>query len=129
MKFRLLLHFCLLVFFLTLISSCEYGFIEFETVEPDPDPDVELSFSDEIIPIFNNKCNMTGCHTAGHFAVDLTPENAWQDIHDKGLLDLENPANSSFYTKLVEPGTHDNRSLPAEQQKILQWITEGAKNN
>ena len=129
MKFRLLLFYCMLIVSLTMISSCEYGFIDFEEEDPNIDPTEELSFSEKIIPIFNNKCNTTGCHTAGHFSVDLTPENAWKDIHDKGLVDIENPADSKFYTKIANPGTHDNRSLPNEQQLILKWITEGAKDN
>lgn len=131
MKFKLLLHLCLLFAGLTMITSCEYGWIDFEQPdEPGPGEEpVEISFADEIIPIFDSNCNVTGCHTAGHFAVDLTPDNAWQDIQDKGMLDLETPENSKLYTKIAQPGTHDGRSLPIHQQKILQWITEGAKNN
>lgn len=129
MKIRLLLFYCLLVFSLTMISSCEYGFIDFEVEDPGTDPPEDLSFSEKIIPIFNNKCNITGCHTAGYFALDLTPENAWTDINNKGMVDLANPSESKLYTKIANPGTHDNRSLPSEQALILQWITEGAKNN
>jgi len=111
---------------LLLLASCEYEVIvPEEIILPD-----EVSFQTDIIPIFNSDCNTTGCHTAGHFVVDLTPENAYQDIFAKEMINLETPAESDFYTKLIEAGgTHDGRSTPAQQQLILKWIEEGAKDN
>ena len=111
---------------LLFFASCEYEFIvPEEIVLPD-----EISFQEDIVPIFNNKCNTTGCHTAGHFAVDLTPANAFTDLFAKGLIDLQNPSGSGLYTKLIEAGgTHDGRSTPTEQQLMLKWIEEGAQNN
>lgn len=109
-----------------LIASCEYEFI----VPAEIDLPDEVSFMDDIVPIFNSDCNTTGCHVAGHFAVDLTPENAYQDLFNKGMIDVDNPAESSLYTKLVEVGgTHDGRSTPTQQQLILKWLEEGAQNN
>lgn len=111
------------VFFLT---SCEYKLIEFD----EPDPTVEVSFSEEIVPVFNNKCNVSGCHTAGHFAVDLTPANAYIDLKVKNLINTDNPADSRLYKILVNIGsTHTGRSTPSEQQLILQWLQQGAKDN
>jgi hypothetical protein len=109
-----------------LLASCEYEFIV--PVEVDlPD---EVSFKDDIIPIFNSSCNTTGCHTAGHFAVDLTPENAYQDLFAKNMIIQDDPGASPLYTKLVETGgTHDGRSTPSQQQLILKWLEQGALDN
>jgi hypothetical protein len=111
---------------LLLFASCEYEFIVPEVVElPD-----EISFKDDIVPIFNSNCNITGCHVAGHWAVDLTPDNAYQDLFAKNLIDVENPASSLIYTKLTEAGSsHDGRSTPTQQELILKWIEDGALDN
>jgi hypothetical protein len=108
------------------LSSCEYKLIEFD----EPDPTVEISFDNDIIPILNNKCNVAGCHSAGHFVVDLTPAKAYIDLKAKNFIDTEYPAESQFYTILTKVGsTHAGRSTPSEQQLILQWIQQGAKDN
>jgi hypothetical protein len=126
MKIRILKPLGYLIAALLLFTSCEYEFIvPEEIVLPE-----EVSFMDDIIPIFDNSCNTTGCHTAGHFAVDLTPDNAFQDIFAKNMVDLDNPEDSPLYAKLVEVGgTHDGRSTPEQQQLILKWIQQGAQNN
>lgn len=109
-----------------LLTSCEYKLIEFD--EPGPTPDV--SFKNDIIPILNNKCNVAGCHSAGHFVVDLTPAKAYADLKAKDFIDTEYPAESRFYKILNSIGsTHSGRSTPSEQQLILQWIQQGAKDN
>jgi len=108
-----------------MITSCEYGFVEFEQ----PEIIEDISFANDIVPIFNNKCNTTGCHSVGHFALDLSPENAYEDIINKNLVDTNNPELSVLYVKISQPGTHDNRSVPSEQLNILQWIKDGAKDN
>jgi hypothetical protein len=126
MKVKLLRNLGFLIAGLLFFASCEYQYIVPEEVVL---PDV-VSFQNDIIPIFDSNCNSTGCHTAGHFVVDLTPENAFQDIFAKNMVDTDNPSDSPLYTKLVETGgTHDGRSTPAMQQLILKWIEEGALDN
>jgi hypothetical protein len=111
---------------LMLLASCEYEFI----VPAEVDLPEEVSFKDDIIPVFNSSCNTTGCHSAGHFVVDLTPENAYQDLFAKNMIDLENPPQSLLYTALIETGgTHEGRSTPSQQQLILKWLEDGAKDN
>ena len=123
---RILLIFSLLFFSLIMITSCEYEIIEFDK----PDPTVEIKFSNDILPIFNNGCNVIGCHTAGHYAVDLTSANAYEDLFAKNLINTDTPLQSGLYTKLSTPGsTHIGRSTPTELQTILLWIEQGAKNN
>ena len=110
----------------SMYSSCAYDFVEPEKVVI---PDV-LSFSDDIIPIFNAKCNTSGCHASGFGILDLSPENAYDDLFRKDQIDLENPSNSKLYIKLSDGGgTHNGRSTPQEQALILEWIVKGAQNN
>ena len=116
-----------LLFGLFLFNACESVYIEPIVVEI---PDDGVSFSEDLVPIFNNSCNFSGCHVSGHPILDLSPANAYTDIFAKGTVDLDNPEQSSLYSKLVETGgTHANRSSITEQQLILAWIREGAKDN
>lgn len=126
MKVRIIKKLGYLIAGLVLFASCEYDFIVPEVVVlPD-----EISFKDDIVPVFDNSCNITGCHTEGHFAVDLTPDNAYQDLFAKNMIDIDNPELSVLYSKLIETGgTHDGRSTPTQQELILKWIVDGALNN
>ena len=110
----------------TFIVSCEYDFIQPErVVVPE-----SVTFSGDIIPIFNESCNFSGCHVAGFTFVDLSPQNAYKDLFQKGLINIGEPDQSILYTKLIETnGTHTDRSSPTQQATILEWITKGAKNN
>lgn len=114
----------LLLLGVVFMTSCEYEKIEFE----EPVITEEISFSDDIIPIFNNSCN--SCHSVGNPKVDLTPDNAYEDIIAKGLVNLEMPEESKLYQVLVVPGGfHNGKTTPTENILILKWIEEGAKNN
>lgn len=126
MKLKFLKPLGFLIAGILFFASCEYEMIvPEEVILPE-----EVSFKDDIVPIFNNKCNTTGCHSVGHFVIDLTPDNAYQNLFTKNLVDVDNPTESPLYTKLVETGgTHEGRSTPTEQQLILKWLEDGAQDN
>ena len=109
-----------------VMAACDYEFIDpVETEVPD-----QVSFSNDVMPIFNQSCNMSGCHVEGHPAVDLSPGNAYGDISDKNLVDVQNPQQSRLYSILVESGSsHGGRSTPGQQAIILKWIKQGAPDN
>jgi hypothetical protein len=111
---------------LGMFTSCEYEFIE---PEPVILPDV-ISFADDIIPIFDNSCNFSGCHVSGFGVLDLSAENAYNDLFRKEQIDVDNPEASTLYVKLIESGgTHSGRSTATERATILEWIRKGAQNN
>lgn len=119
----------LLIISISTFTSCEYEFIEPEKVVIDIPPE-GISFSDDIIPIFNSSCNNSGCHAAGFSILDLSPANAYNQLFAKGLLNTDVPDQSELYLKLTDTrGTHKDRSTPTEQALILEWIVGGAKNN
>ncbi|NND08925.1 MAG: hypothetical protein HKN87_21345 [Saprospiraceae bacterium] len=108
------------------IVSCEYEFIEPEKVIL---PEV-ISFADDILPIFDQSCNISGCHVSGFGALDLSAENAYADLFRQGLINVEVPEESGLYTKLIDnSGTHQGRSTASEQAIVLEWINKGAQNN
>ena len=91
-----------------------------------------VSFAGDIIPIFNNSCNTSGCHSAGGKSPDLSASNAFTSLTNGNLLNTSNPQNSELYLWMTgKKGTpmpvsginKDYNSL------ILAWIKQGAQNN
>ena len=111
--------------FLVFLSACEYDYFTYD-VTPAPD---NVSFSGDIVPIFDKSCNMGGCHNGNGPSPDLTPAGAYDDLWAENLIDTVTPENSELYVKLVGPGTHDGRSDPNQRNLILAWIEQGAKDN
>lgn len=110
---------------MTLLSGCEYDYMDF----PEPPPiTTELKFSSDIIPIFNESCNMSGCHSAGAFDPDLSPANAYASLTSRNMIDTVTPANSILY-KVMATGSMKSYSTSLQAQTVLTWIQQGAKNN
>ena len=91
-----------------------------------------VSFSSDIIPVFDQSCNSAGCHNAGGIPPDLSPANAWQDLIDTDMIDLNNPANSVLYVRMIDnqsPMPLNGVLSPTVTNTVLAWIEEGAKDN
>ena len=114
----------ILILFITLLllSGCEYDTID---PEPLPPPDQEISFSQDIQPIFTSKC--VDCH-GGSRDPDLRSGNAYRSLLDDDYINLPNPSDSKIYT-IFNESSHQNRATAAQKQLILQWIAQGAKDN
>ena len=110
------------------MSSCEKEY--FVPVPPEPidtsmTPDT-ASYSLEIQPYFDASC--VSCH-GGVIAPNLSSAVSWAELHDGGYIDLVTPSNSLLYTKIHVGGSMEQYSTSADTKNVLQWITEGAKNN
>lgn len=111
--------------FMTLLSGCEYEFVEPEVGPPPPDV---ISFSTDILPIFNASCNMSGCHAAGAFDPDLSPANAYNSLSDGNYFSTTNPESSLIYTSMAT-GSMKSFTNASEANLVLAWIQKGALNN
>lgn len=92
-------------------------------------PDNDVSFSQEVIPIFDASCNGAGCHAAGAIPPDLSPANAYNAMISGGYIDTDNPESSEFYTKIAPGGSMERFITTEETGIILGWIQQGAQNN
>jgi hypothetical protein len=110
--------------FMTFLTGCEYEFVEPEYIPPPTD---SISFATDIMPIFNNSCNMSGCHATGAKEPDLSPANAYASLQN-GYINTANPANSGIYTEITA-GTMTDFATPTEASLVLGWIQQGALNN
>lgn len=120
---------------LLLINGCVYKYIVPEEIPDIPDPNdttaVQISFANEIVPIFTNGNFCTACHKTGSQAPDLTADNAYNSLRTTKYLNKDNPQESKIY-KYPHPdtSTHTRKKYSAAQANlILGWIIQGAKDN
>ncbi len=91
-----------------------------------------VSFSEYIIPIFNESCNRSGCHSSGGIAPNLSGSTAWSDLWLYGFIDTVSPSGSIIYQRMIStsnPMPPTGKLSGGEEQLILAWIEQGALNN
>jgi hypothetical protein len=113
-----------------LATSC----YKYAVVKPDSGAEVTrvVSFSGDIIPIFNKSCNMSGCHKSGGKAPDLSSSKAYQALQGGGYINISNPEASELYLWMTgKRGTPMPLSGPNKDYNalVLAWIKQGALNN
>ena len=103
------------------IQSCQH--------EQMADPNGAICFERDILPIFNSKCAMSGCHDAGRSAegYDLS---TYKKIVSRGIV--KGKPNSSELYEVVADGEMPPRGYTklsaAEKKMLYDWIADGAKN-
>jgi hypothetical protein len=91
-----------------------------------------VTFAADIIPIFNTSCAVSGCHSAGGKAPDLTSDKAFNALAIGGYVNAGDPESSVIYQWLIGkkstqmPVGGINKDYNA---LILAWIKQGAQNN
>jgi hypothetical protein len=109
-----------------LLTQCTYD-VNVGRVITDP-----VSFANDLLPIFNQSCNSSGCHNTGGVPPDLTTANAYDALISGGYINLSAPDRSELYLWMRgERGLPMPLSGPNENYNalVLAWITQGALNN
>lgn len=107
-----------------IVTSCYYD-------EVLPKEVGEVSFQGDVIPIFNQSCNMAGCHN-GSIAPDLRPANAYNSLSSGGYINTATPASSELYLWMRGEGGRSAMPNPTNANYnaiVLAWIQQGAKND
>ncbi|MGZ4053693.1 MAG: hypothetical protein ACXVPY_05610 [Bacteroidia bacterium] len=115
------------------IFSCTY---EKGSITKECDLPTTVSFSQDLLPIFNSQCSISGCHTSATHAggLNLEPAAAYSALlqSGSGYVDTLNPTFSILYNKLTTTsgpmppgGALDNCKI----KLVLKWIQQKAKNN
>ncbi len=111
---------------LFLVFSCNYDVSVLEPI----DPTIDISFEDDVMPVFNANCNFSPCHNQGGVSPDLSPGNAYNGLISGSYINTANPEDSELYqwisgnrTPTMQYATQD------ENAKVLQWIQQGALDN
>jgi hypothetical protein len=111
----------------TGLNACYYD--EVATFEGVP---TNVSLKNDVQPIFDRDCNMSGCHDAGPaHSPSLVKEKAYNDLTSGGYVNTADPENSVLYLSVNGGGMPAGRAPLSENDKklILGWITDGARNN
>lgn len=93
------------------------------------DPNAAICFERDILPIFNSKCAMSGCHDAGTSAEGYTLDN-YKNIVSDGIV-AGKPNKSEVYESIADgemPPKGYTKLSDAEKQMLYDWIVDGAKN-
>lgn len=111
------------VLFLLSINSCKHDPVGI-TSQPD------VCFEKEILPIIQNSCAKSGCHSSSDDEGELALNNHNDIIKEVTAFD---PASSKIYkaiTNTFEPMPPAPNALLTQEQrtKIMLWIAQGAKN-
>lgn len=92
----------------------------------------QVSFSQDLIPMFNSSCNLSGCHSSGGRSPNLTADNAYNALSIGNYFDINTPQNSTIYLWMTGkkstpmPVAGVNKDYNA---LMLAWIKQGAQNN
>jgi hypothetical protein len=93
----------------------------------------EVSFSKDVISLFNTNCALSGCHVPGGHVPDLTAANAYQSLITGGYVSPGDPNNSVIMLWLTGKKSPAMPLGRGPQQDIIAdvyaWIEQGAKNN
>ncbi len=114
------LFFSMLALVFTGFYGCEKVTLEGPTVNPNE----PVSFSEDIIPIFNDNC--ISCHD-GAISPTLTEGEAYDELISEDIVNTGAPAESELVVKLREG--HLAGLSDFNIQKIEVWIAQGALNN
>jgi hypothetical protein len=125
---RRALSVCILCLFILPLLNCERS-VYIPPVVPDT-----VSFKKHIIPLFNNYCNSSGCHSGldPQGNLNLEPAHAYAELWKKKMIDTIHPTNSLLYFQM----TSVDKPMPPSGvldtfylKEVLRWIEQGGKNN
>jgi len=92
-------------------------------------------FVQQVLPIFQSSCAMSGCHDAGSANEGIILDS-YANIINTGGINVSNPTDSKIYEAMVENDPEDRMPPPpaapmtSEQLSLIsKWIVQGAKNN
>jgi hypothetical protein len=91
-------------------------------------PPQQVSFNNELKPLFNASCTNVGCHVSGAHKPYMTPDVSYQQIVNGGFVNIALPKESILYKQIYgDMGEH----IPSltDRQKVYDWIRNGAPNN
>ncbi len=113
-------------------ASCQYKFTV-EPVIPPPTPGDTVSFSTDLIPLWNGTNNCVACHKDGGQVPHLTPDVAYNSIMSTpSVVNLTDPETSLLYLNPLPSYTANHtwkKYKAGEAALVLLWIKQGAKNN
>jgi hypothetical protein len=125
---RLLLYTGLMLAFGISFSGCYKDIIKPELPKDPNAPPLQVSFKNELTPLFAASCTEAGCHVSGAHKPYLTADVSYQQIVNGGFVNLALPKESTLY-KMINGEMQQYMPSQTNRQKVYDWIRNGAPNN
>ncbi len=108
---------------IVLVSSCTHEVVILDDLD-------EVCFQEQVLPIIQNSCGITGCHSSG------SAQDGFVATDYNNIMRIVNPGdarNSELYKVITDINSLNmmppDRPLSREQRMLIQvWIEQGAKN-
>ncbi len=125
---RLLIYTGLILTFGIGLSGCYKDVIKPDLpVDPNAPPK-QVSYNNELKPLFASKCSDAGCHVSGSRKPYLTPDVSYLQIINGGFVNTALPKQSIMY-KMINGEMQQYIPSADDRQKVYDWIRNGAPNN
>lgn len=125
---RLLIYSCLILTFGIGLSGCYKDIIKPDLpVDPNAPPQ-QVSYNNELKPLFAASCTDAGCHVSGSHKPYLTADVSYLQIVNGGFVNVALPKQSILYIQIYG-GMGEHIPSLANRQKVYDWIRNGAPNN
>jgi hypothetical protein len=110
------------------ITGCYKDVILPDTVADPDGPPQSVSFKDQLAPMFNSKCALSGCHVSGAHKPYMATGVSYQEIVNGGFVNTIIPKESILY-KMINGSMREFIPSALDRQKVYDWIRNGAPNN
>ncbi len=125
---RILIFAGLVISFGFVLSGCYKDIIKPDLPKDPNAPPQQVSYNNELKPLFNASCTDAGCHVTGAHKPYLTPDVSYQQIVNGGFVNLLVPTQSRLYT-MINGDMQQYIPSADNRQKVYDWIRNGAPNN
>jgi hypothetical protein len=105
------------------IASCEYKDSSANAIEPACTPELVVSFSKEVHPIFNAKCAIPTCHVHTNQSLPFL-------TNFKEIKPNTSDIISQLSNRAMPPARSAGGLLTAHEKSIINcWVTQGSLDN
>ena len=111
-----------------ILTSCYKDIIKPNLADDPEGTPKQVSYSNELKPLFNTNCAPAGCHVSGARKPYLTVDISYNQIVNGGFVDLALPKESKLYKNVYGEMAQYIPSAK-DKQKVYDWIRNGAPNN
>ena len=105
------------------LDSCYFDVV----VTEDIDEIAEISFSQDVVPIFQSSC--VSCHDGVITVPNLTKEFAYESLVNGNYISVSSPSASGLITQVNSAHPFAGALTETEIEIITKWMAEGAENN
>ena len=91
-------------------------------------PPQAVSFKNDVAPLVNTNCALSGCHVSGGHKPYMTLDVSYQQIVNGGFVNTTLPKESILY-QMINGEMQQYIPSASDRQKIYDWIRTGASNN